>query len=146
MDKKLQKNQAVRVILFAVIMLALIIAMRMVSSAGTTSAKYVGFSQCLADKGAKLYGAFWCPHCQKQKKQFGAGAEYLPYVECSTADGKGTTQVCIDNNATKWPEWVFADGTRLQGRQSMSALATKTGCSLETPAASDTSVESRLMK
>ena len=33
--------------------------------------------------GAKMYGAFWCSHCQEQKVAFGKEAqEDLPYVEC----------------------------------------------------------------
>ena len=28
------------------------------------------FALCLGDKGAVFYGAFWCPHCQNQKKMF----------------------------------------------------------------------------
>ena len=37
----------------------------------------------LSKTGAKMYGAFWCPHCQQQKAIFGASANRLPYVECS---------------------------------------------------------------
>ncbi|XP_075524052.1 thiol-disulfide oxidoreductase LTO1-like [Primulina tabacum] len=33
--------------------------------------------------GAKLYGAFWCSHCQDQKEMFGReAAKLLNYVEC----------------------------------------------------------------
>ena len=33
--------------------------------------------------GAKMYGAFWCSHCQEQKAEFGVEAQAdLPYVEC----------------------------------------------------------------
>lgn len=131
--KQKQRTKAVRIMLFAVIMLAIIVGMRVIEGAAATSQKYDGVAQCIADKGAKFYGAFWCPRCQAQKRKFGGAAKYLPYVECSTADGKGITQVCVDNNATKWPTWVFADGSRLNGAQSVSALAEKTQCSLDTP-------------
>ncbi len=30
--------------------------------------KYDAFAQYLKDKGAVFYSAFWCPHCQDQKK------------------------------------------------------------------------------
>ena len=37
----------------------------------------------LGAAGAKMYGAFWCSHCQEQKAAFGAAAQRdLPYVEC----------------------------------------------------------------
>ena len=35
----------------------------------------------LKETGAKMYGAFWCSHCEDQKETFGAGASDLPYVE-----------------------------------------------------------------
>ena len=47
------------------------------------------FAQCLKDSGTIFYGAFWCPHCQRTKAMFGSAAKLLPYVECSTPDGKG---------------------------------------------------------
>ena len=40
------------------------------------------FAQCLASKKITMYGAVWCPHCQKQKAEFGASFKYVPYVEC----------------------------------------------------------------
>lgn len=85
------------------------------------------FAQCLSDVGAKFYGAFWCPHCQDQKKLF-KDSEALPYIECSTPDGEGQTQVCIDEKITGYPTWKFSDGTELNGVQSFEALAEKTNC------------------
>ena len=33
--------------------------------------------------GARMYGAFWCSHCQEQKLAFGREAQPdLPYIEC----------------------------------------------------------------
>ena len=29
--------------------------------------KYDSFAKCLADKQAKMYGLYWCPHCADQK-------------------------------------------------------------------------------
>ncbi|OGG63074.1 hypothetical protein A3C21_01340 [Candidatus Kaiserbacteria bacterium RIFCSPHIGHO2_02_FULL_59_21] len=89
-----------------------------------------GFAQCLKDKGAVFYGAFWCPHCQKQKAMFGSAAPLLPYVECSTPDGKGQLQVCKDKNVTNYPTWEFADESRLTGERALQELAEKTDCAL----------------
>lgn len=89
-----------------------------------------GFAQCLADKGALFYGAFWCPHCQTQKSMFGRSASKLPYIECSTPDGNSQTQVCIDKGITTYPTWFFADGTKLVGEVPLATLAEKTGCTL----------------
>jgi len=98
--------------------------------------KYDAFAQCLKDKGATFYGAFWCPHCQAQKKEFGSSVKFLPYVECSTPDANGQTQVCIDNKIESYPTWVLKDGTRIPDDSpngagvKLETLAAKTGCVL----------------
>jgi hypothetical protein len=91
---------------------------------------YDGFTNCLKDTGAVFYGAFWCPHCQNQKAMFGTSEKYLPYVECSTPDGKGQLDVCKEKNITGYPTWVFADGNRSSGEVPLNTLAEKTGCKL----------------
>jgi glutaredoxin len=88
------------------------------------------FAACLSEKKATFYGAFWCPHCQAQKKLFGRSASELPYVECSLPSGSGQTQVCIDAEVKSYPTWVFSDGERLTGEQSLKTLSEKTGCEL----------------
>lgn len=88
------------------------------------------FALCLEDKGAIFYGAFWCPHCQNQKKDFGKSAKLLPYIECSTPNGHGQTQECEDAGITGYPTWEFADGSRQSGEVALAVLAEKTGCVL----------------
>lgn len=89
------------------------------------------FAQCLTDKGATFYGAFWCPHCQAQKKLFGSQAvKKLTYVECSTPDGKAQNQICKDSNIKSYPTWRFIDGTEHVGEMTFTELAEKTGCAL----------------
>lgn len=92
--------------------------------------KLDAFAQCLKDKGAVFYGAFWCPHCQKQKVLFGSSEKLLPYVECSTADGKSQLPVCTDKKIEGYPTWEFADGSREHGEVSLETLSQKTGCVL----------------
>lgn len=92
--------------------------------------KYDGFAQCLKDKGAVFYGAFWCSHCQAQKELFGSSVKLLPYVECSTPDGSSQTKECDEKNITGYPTWEFADGTRLTGEVPLEKLSEKTSCPL----------------
>ena len=92
--------------------------------------KYDTFAQCLKDKGAVFYGAFWCVHCQAQKELFGSSAKLLPYVECSTLNGESQTQECKDKKIDGYPTWEFSDGTRLSGEISLEKLAEKTYCPL----------------
>lgn len=96
----------------------------------TGPGKYDAFATCLKDKGATFYGAFWCPHCQATKKEFGSSARLLPYVECSTPDASGQLQICTDKKIEGYPTWEFADGSRLTGEISLDQLAQKTGCVL----------------
>lgn len=96
--------------------------------------KYDTFAQCLKSSGATFYGAFWCPHCKAQKAMFGTSVQYLPYVECSTPDGSGQTQICIDKKIASYPTWILADGTRLpvesEAGVSLQTLSAKTNCPL----------------
>jgi hypothetical protein len=94
------------------------------------SANLDAFAQCIANSGAKFYGAFWCPHCKDQKADFGSSVQYLPYVECSTPDGLSQTQACKDKNIQGYPTWIFADGSQVSGEQTLETLAQKTGCVL----------------
>lgn len=90
-----------------------------------------GFVQCMKDKGVIFYGAFWCPHCQATKKQFGNSAKLLPYVECSTPDGKNRTQICIDKQIVTYPTWTRpADETRISGEHTLQEIADFSGCKL----------------
>ena len=88
------------------------------------------FAQCLKEKGVVFYGAFWCPHCQRTKAMFGSAASQLPYVECSTPDGKGQLQICTDKEVQSYPTWVFPDDTRLTGERTLQELSSKSGCAL----------------
>lgn len=98
--------------------------------------KYDQFAQCLVDEGATFYGAFWCPHCQEQKRLFGNSAEFLPYVECSTEDKQSQTEVCNEAGIRTYPTWDFADGKRIEGVVPLQKLAEATGCELTTDAGS----------
>ena len=93
------------------------------------SSKLDGFAQCLKQSGAEFYGAFWCPHCQEQKAEFGSSKQYLPYVECSNTDNT-QKQICIDKKIESYPTWIFKDGSILSGKQDLKVLADKTQCVL----------------
>lgn len=109
--------------------------------ASTGPGKYDEFATCLKDQGATFYGAYWCPHCQAQKKMFGSSAKLLSYVECSTVDGNAQTQVCIDKEIKSYPTWEFADGSRLTGEIALEQLAEKTSCVLPGTVATPLPVE-----
>ena len=88
------------------------------------------FAKCLTAKQAKMYGAFWCPHCDEQKKMFGSSFQYAPYIECGIKGSKGIEPVCTEAGIKRFPTWVFADGTRVEGEHELVFLGEATGCSL----------------
>jgi hypothetical protein len=94
----------------------------------SSSADLASFATCISNSGAKFYGAFWCPHCKEQKELFKNAVAQLPYIECSTADQKGQTQVCIDAQIKGYPTWEFRDGSRVSGVQTLDSLSQKTSC------------------
>lgn len=118
------------VIFWVVILLLVVGGIGMSVLVKTGPGNLGGFTQCLKDKGAIFYGAFWCPHCQRTKALFGSSAPLLPYIECSTPDGKGQTEVCKEKEITNYPTWIFADESRLTGERTLQELAAKTSCEL----------------
>ena len=89
------------------------------------------FAQCLADKGITMYGAAWCPHCQKEKKAFGDSFKLVPYVECPDNIDK-----CLAKGINGYPTWIFpattteADGKKLEGEQGLEKLSKESSCPL----------------
>ncbi len=124
------KQSTIFIAVIGVLILGGLITVFTASPAELTTDKYVGLAQCLKDKGAVFYGAFWCQHCKAQKKMFSAAVSSLPYVECSTPDGNAQTAICIEKKIESYPTWEFADSTRLTGEIPLATLADKTGCTL----------------
>lgn len=92
-----------------------------------------GFAACLKEKGATMYGTYWCPYCKKQKELFGRAFSRAKYVECAMpGNPRAQAPVCRDAGVQSYPTWTFADGTRLTGVQELSDLAEKSGCALPT--------------
>ena len=88
------------------------------------------FAKCISSKGAKMYGAWWCPHCSDQKEMFGYAFQYVNYVECSPPGQRSQNDVCKQAGVKSYPTWQFSDGSRAQGALHLQALGEKTGCKL----------------
>jgi Zn ribbon nucleic-acid-binding protein len=108
-----------------------IILIVIISSRG--SSQYDNFAKCTADLGTKMYGAYWCPHCQAQKKLFGNSWDLVNYVECATPGSNQQTEACNVAGIKSYPTWVFPDGKQISGELSLEQLSVFTGCPL-TPA------------
>ena len=111
----------------------LIIAMLFLSgcSSGPAGEVKERFAQCLTEKGVTMFGAYWCPHCQQQKKMFGDAWEKINYVECSLPGGQAQTEACIQAGIESYPTWEFAPGDRTVGELTFEQLSAKTGCTIQ---------------
>ncbi|MEK7503864.1 MAG: hypothetical protein AAB577_02680 [Patescibacteria group bacterium] len=98
-----------------------------------TATASADFGKCLTEKGVKLYGAWWCSHCQNQKKTLGDAFQYVNYIECEqTPTSQGSLiDACKNAKIESFPTWIFADGTRETGELSLTRLAEKSGCPLQ---------------
>lgn len=116
-------------------MFLVLLVAALLSGFGTTgraadASKLDGFAKCLADKHVTMYGNFLCPHCDDQKKLFAASFKYVPYEECATPGSRQLTFICQMAQIRYTPTWIFSDGERRTGVQSLQDLSTKTGCRL----------------
>jgi hypothetical protein len=95
--------------------------------------KHDAFARCLTERGVKMYGAWWCPHCIEQKEKFDASFEYVPYVECGIKGNMhGQSQACKDAGVNHYPTWQFPPtGERVERVFTLEALSERTGCALE---------------
>lgn len=81
----------------------------------------------LAQAGATFYAASWCPHCQEQKRMFGASAHRLPYVECSPSGRAGPqAPPCQQMGINVYPTWII-NGRRYEGVLTPRGLAAHSG-------------------
>lgn len=90
----------------------------------SSSDENVALAECLTSKGAIMYGTDRCPHCQNQKQLFGFAAfEKINFVDCDKEKN-----VCNLAGVTGYPTWKFADGTVLQGTQTLEVLSSAGSC------------------
>lgn len=80
----------------------------------------------LSETGAKMYGAYWCPHCATQKTYFGGAAGRLPYVECDPEGFDPQVERCQQASISAYPTWVI-NGEYYSGSQPLGKLARLSG-------------------
>lgn len=92
--------------------------------------QYDNLAKCLTQSGAKMFGAYWCTHCQNQKRSFGDSFQYIKYVECALAVGNEPAQECKDAGIKVYPTWIFGNGERVEGEMSVEQLMQKSSCQI----------------
>lgn len=96
-----------------------------VTSASSTGA--IGLAKHLRKTGAKLYTAYWCPHCHTQKQRFGKEAvNQLEVIECDRGGVRPQTQLCQSKRVRAFPSWEI-NGRIYAGSRSLETLAELSG-------------------
>lgn len=89
----------------------------------TSSAAGLALAKHLKSVGAKMYGAYWCPHCHEQLQVFGQkAATQLPYVECADNGKNARPDLCKAAGIEGYPTWKIK-GKTYEGTQTLTDLA-----------------------
>ena len=82
----------------------------------------------LRSSGAVLYGAFWCPHCRRQRELFGREAfGILAYVECDPRGMHSEFAACAIEGVDGYPTWKFGNGEVRGGEMELVEIAKASG-------------------
>ena len=81
-----------------------------------------GLAKQLSEKGMVMYGAYWCSHCNNQKKEFGDAFKYVDYVECDAKGPNANPDECSAKGIEGYPTWIY-QGQKYSGEQSLDKLA-----------------------
>ena len=103
----------------------IVVVVIFLSSGGkTTEYNYDEFTNCLTEKGVKMYGTEWCSHCKNQKRVFGDSFQYIDYIDCDKNEDE-----CIEAEIGGYPTWII-DGEKYPGEQTFERLSKLSGCDL----------------
>ena len=82
----------------------------------------------LRSSGAVFYGAFWCPHCRRQRELFGREAfGALSYVECDPRGIRSKSAACAIDGVDGYPTWKFGNGEVRGGEMELYEIAKASG-------------------
>ena len=84
-------------------------------------------AQCLTNNDATMYGAFWCGHCEDQKKLFGNSFKHIDYVECDERGDNPQPERCQIEGIEGYPTWKI-NGQIMSGVISLNQLSSVAGC------------------
>ena len=89
----------------------------------------LGLAKYLRQRGAVMYGAYNCPHCNTQKAMFGGASAYIDYVECNPAGENANAPLCFSKGVVHYPTWEI-NGNFYEGAKSLQELAQISGYKL----------------
>lgn len=89
----------------------------------TSGPSEIELAKHLTAIGAKMYSAFWCPHCYEQKQLFGKEAyKQINSVECDPSGKNPQPEACVAAKIQSYPTWKIK-GETLSGAQLLEKLA-----------------------
>jgi uncharacterized membrane protein len=103
----------------------------------TSSQAEIELAKHLKKIGAKMYGAYWCPHCHDEKEAFGKEATaIINYVECAPEGVNSQSDLCVQvlekakkqsgQDVVGFPTWEIK-GNYYIGTQTLTDLANNSG-------------------
>ena len=95
-------------------------------SRGEETSFKIDLAEHLQATGAKMYGAYWCPHCENQKELFGKAVDRVPYVECAPDGENSQAQLCQEKQIQGYPTWEI-NGEFYVGGRPLEELARLSG-------------------
>lgn len=113
-------------IILGLAILAIFLLLILGQSAPKPNLDLSSFAQCLREKNITMYGAAYCHFCQQEKNLFGGAFKFVPYVECPKQPNE-----CLAKGVNGFPTWIFPDGKKIEGFQSLEKLAEESGCALK---------------
>ncbi|XFA72777.1 hypothetical protein RYO59_001007 [Thermosynechococcaceae cyanobacterium Okahandja] len=81
-----------------------------------------GLATHLNKINAKMYGAYWCPACAKQKELFGSAFKSINYIECDPRGTNPKPELCKQANIRAYPTWEI-NGKKYEGVFPLQGLA-----------------------
>jgi uncharacterized membrane protein/thiol-disulfide isomerase/thioredoxin len=89
----------------------------------TSGPAEISLAEHLKKVDAKMYGAYWCPHCHDQKQLFGQQAfAKISYIECDSNGPNAQPDLCKAAKIEGFPTWKIKDKS-LSGAQALTELA-----------------------
>ena len=92
-----------------------------------SNAGQIALAEHLTASGAKIYTAYWCPHCHDQKELFGRQAtEKLTVIECAPDGRNSQRELCEAKKIEGYPSWEIK-GQLDSGVKPLAKLAEASG-------------------
>ena len=87
----------------------------------------LALAQHLTASGARMYSAYWCPHCHDQKELFGKQATAkLTIIECAPDGRNSQAALCETKKIQGYPSWEI-NGKLDSGLKTLPDLALRSG-------------------